>query len=174
MARASTADFLQNFRFHAKVNIEDGVDADALGFSAEGKYQTEAGFNSVSTPEYSIESTEYRDGITTYTMKQPGFPTVNELTFSRGVVLKDTTFLDWALRVWDNQAYRADIDIYHYGKQAVESKSGGFDASKGRIIKAYNAYPIRVKPAADLDATGTDIALQEMDVAFEYFEIIKP
>lgn len=174
MARAAAADFLQNFRFHAEVNI-DGVDQNALGYQTEDKYQAEAGFNSVTQPEYTTDNTEYRDGISTHTMKQPSFPTVNEVTLSRGVVLNDTTFLDWALRVFTNEEYRANVTIYHYGKEAVEGPKGGMsDPTLGRVIELHNAFPIRVKPDADLDGTATDISLQEMDVAFEWFEIGTP
>lgn len=174
MARAAAADFLQNFRFHAKVEIV-GTGGDNLTTPAQDKYQTEAGFNSVTQPEYTTENAEYRDGITNYTMKQPAFPTVNEVTLSRGVVLNDTTFLDWTLRVFTNEEYRADVTILHYGKEAVEGSQGGYsDPKLGREIVLYNAFPIRVKPDSDLEATATDISLKEMDVAFEYFEIGTP
>lgn len=175
MARAAAADFMQNFRFHAEVNVDNGGPNNALGHQTSGKYQTEAGFNSITQPEYTTENAEYRDGISAHTMKQPAFQTVNEVTLSRGVVLNDTTFLDWALRVFTNEEYRADVTIYHYGKEAIEGPSGGYtDPKKGREIVLYNAFPIRVKPDSDLEATATDISLQEMDVAFEWFEIGKP
>ena len=66
MARPETTDFLQNFRFHVSVasSSTDAPDTDPLKYKQAGgpAIGGEAGFQSVSIPDVTIESTEYREG----------------------------------------------------------------------------------------------------------------
>jgi hypothetical protein len=72
--------------------------------------------------------------------------------------------------------YRADIEIYHYNRsvlqKAVPNWAGGTEPTGGyggRKYTLHEAFPIRCKIAGDLDASSSDISVQEIDVAFEYF-----
>lgn len=175
MARSQANDFLQNFRFHLSVDDFDGqAGFDPLGIPATDRYQAEAGFMNGTVPETSTEAVEYRDGLTNITMKQPTYPTVAALTFSRGVVMNDTRFLDWLLRVFDGRTYRADLSLYVWNKPAVQDFFGGFDPSLSRRYKILNAFPIRVKPQSDVDAQSGDIATAEIEFEYETYELVTP
>jgi len=188
MARAASEDYLQNFRFHVTAslggavgNADDGFDplrfeAGSGGGSGEASV---AGFQSVSYPEVSVNPAEYRDGINVFTKKQPGIPTFTDITMMRGVVRRDTRFFDWIIRYFEGYQYRADLTIAQWDQVAHPAKpdgSGtdeltGFDSTLARTVEVFEAFPLTVKPAADLDANADDISLAEVTVAYERFTI---
>ena len=98
MARSQATDFLQSFRFHVKSLNRAGDFPDPLQFGSDAGINGEAGFQSVTLPELSTEAVEYREGTFKYTKKQPGVPTVSDVTMMRGVVKTDTDFYDWLIR----------------------------------------------------------------------------
>lgn len=167
MARPQAEDFIHNFRFH--------VTTGGLGDGGEPPLLPAAGFNSVTTPEYTVEAVEYREGIYTFTRKFPGLPTTNDLTMSRGVTKKDTEFYDWLTAAIAGAEYRSLITISHYHKDdGLNALDGSIALPAGGASKTYvchEAIPTRVKPAADLDGTAGDVSLAEVDVAFEYFTV---
>lgn len=163
MARTESSDVLHNFRFH--VSTENGqakyVDSE-LG---------EAGFQSVTLPELSVETVEYREGIHTYTRKFPGIPTVSAMTMMRGVTKRDTSFFDWVKTAIEGGEYRTNLTVFHWhrdGKQAIDKVA---DVDKARKYNCYECLPSRVKPAGDLDSTASDVSLAEVDVEVEFFSI---
>jgi phage tail-like protein len=167
MARPESSDYLQGFRFMVRT---------ADGFA---KYEDsdlgEAGFNSCSQPELSAEGTEYREGHRTYTMKFPGTPTVGDISLQRGLTRKDTSFYAWMFQVVNGGNYRTTVTIYHYprsGKVSGQGKGEVADLSKARQTICYQAFPTRVKPGGDLDATSGEVSMQEIDIAMEYFEVV--
>src|SRR5271170_545890 len=99
MARAALTDYFQKFRFHV-------VEPNAFLNPA-------AGFHAASIPEVSTENAEYRDGVTTYTKKQPGIPTIAEITLSKGVVRQSSDFFNWLTTVIEGAGnYRTDLEIW--------------------------------------------------------------
>ncbi|NIN63243.1 MAG: hypothetical protein GTO63_00710, partial [Anaerolineae bacterium] len=40
-----------------------------------------------------------------------------------------------------------------------------------RCVVLYEAFPIRVKPDGDFDATSAEVSLREMDLACEYIGV---
>lgn len=174
--RAQSDDYLHGFKFRAKAMLDDNSDMFAS-----------AGFNTITTPETTVETTEYREGMFAFTRKEPGVATQGDVTFSRGVVLGNTVFWDWLKRVMFGGDYRAEITYYQYHRTAMKGAAvppevpdfqGGpyaddslaTTADKSLKYKLHEAFPIRVKVAGDLDATASDISLQEMDVAYEYWD----
>jgi phage tail-like protein len=137
----------------------------------------EAGFQAVTTPEFTVEMAEYREGTQTYTQKYPGIPSTNDLTMTRGAALNDTAFLRWVKAGIEGREYRTDLTIYHAPR---EDRTHPFNATTNftdalsRRYQVQEAVPMRVKPAADLDAGTSDVSLAEVDVAFENFEIVSP
>ena len=185
MPRAQTADLLHGFKFRA--SIKGGQEAVQNWF---GTGAGEAGFNSITTPETTLESVEYREGMYSYSRKEPGLPTVADVTFSRGVVLGNTDMFHWVQRTIEGGPYRASVTYFHYHRLALPGAASiipgtaasgpyttgvgdGHDMkdAKANIYNLYEAFPIRVKAAGDLDATGSDISLQEMDVAYEHWDM---
>jgi phage tail-like protein len=184
MARAAASDPLHSFRFHVRADGGDSANVngstDLLQPNGSGAGfvigdGAEAGFQAVTTPEFTLEHVEYREGTKIYTEKYPGIPTVNDLTFSRGVSRKDTAFFDWIVRAIEGAEYRADLSIFHFLRgarsRAFQSDDVGDDNTKRYIIR--NGSPSRVKLAADLDASTGDVSLAEVDVVMERFEIQK-
>jgi phage tail-like protein len=176
MARAAAEDLFHSFRFWAFAQRAGGG-ADPLTVSG-----AEAGFSAITTPEYSLEAVEYREGNSIFTKKYPGLPTTADLTFSRGVVLQDTGFYNWLIEtVASGNEYRADVTIIQFHRSGLPA----WDASQKiptdvtqpktrnpqRNYIVYEAFPIRVKPAGDLDASTADVSVAEADVAYEYFQI---
>jgi phage tail-like protein len=182
MPRASTNDFLHNFRFHAVARLAENENIDPFQNKLLGGDDVVdprggfAGFNNISMPDLSIESTEYRDGLTLYTLKQPGYPTVGDCTLSRGVTFEDTTFYEWALNTIAGRRYRCDVDLYHFkGEDFLGRELNSalpFDPSTARTIRLINCFPSMCKPDADFDGTGSDISLMEMTLSVERVEII--
>jgi phage tail-like protein len=192
MARATISDPLHNFRFHAKatetVNFTTGnrtgdvVDVlqpagTGAGFSTGEDTNGQAGFQTITAPELTLDHVEYREGIKTYTEKYPGIPTVNDITFNRGVVIGDTSFYDWILNAIEGSNYRTTIDIYHAHKVAHKrpypTSQGWVPDSLGvRTYRLINASPGRVKLSGDLDASSGDVSVAEMDVKYERVEMI--
>lgn len=177
MARAVATDFLHSMRFHV----------DAIGVGGVPRLITpgrpQAGFSQVSVPELSSEAVEYKEGNTLYTKKFPGNPQVSDITLTRGVARGDSSFWEWMRVVVEGTGdYRADLEIKHFHRDtALIRRTPAFGSepnltninvdAPARIYHVREAFPIRVKPAADFDATASEISLQECDISLETFEV---
>ena len=158
--RPQSDDLLQSFRFH----VVEGI--------SEPFLESAAGFNNVTTPETSVEVAEYREGNRKYTIKQPGVPTVESCTMTRGIAITERNFADWLLeKVLGGQPYRTLLNINVYD----QADDGTVDTSAAkRSITCKEAFPSRVKLIGDLDATSSDINLQEIETAVEEVVLSKP
>lgn len=162
MARAESEDHLQNFRFHVRTE---------LGFAEfSDSDQGEAGFQSVTTPEVSVDPAEYKEGHYTYTRKFPGIPQVSDISMMRGVTKKDTSFFDWINAAIRGGEYRTNLTIYHWHRDGKVYGQVG-DLNSARKIECYEAFPMRVKISGDLESQSTEVSLAEVDVSMEYFEV---
>ena len=131
-----------------------------------------AGFQSCTLPEASTEATEYREGIYKFTKKFPGVPTFTDVTLMRGIVPTDTGFHDWAITAMTGGEYRSHVRILHY--QRGDITPGTDEAVPGTAAREYQCFecfPIRAKPAADLEAMTGEVSMGEMDFSLEYFTI---
>jgi phage tail-like protein len=165
MPRAQALDPLHNFRFHAVADV-DGTDV--LAYSDDDGAQ--AGFQSCSTPEQTVEVAEYREGIDKYVRKYPGQATWNDVSMTRGVMKNDTTFADWVQRAVDGEEYRADVVVYHWHRDG-HTPGTTRDGGSARLYTLFEAFAMRSKFGGDLDSQASDISLAELDVAYEYAEI---
>jgi phage tail-like protein len=180
MARTAFSDYLHNMRFHADAIDLAGVDR----LVVDGRPQ--AGFSAITTPEYTVEVAEYKEGQMVYTQKYPGNATVNDITLSRGAATTDSAFYDWIRQVIEGTGdYRATLSIKHYhrvgglqqeaypatGNPAVTDINIAFPL---RTYTVFEAWPTRHKVSGDLEATSSDISLQELDVVYEYFTVTEP
>lgn len=193
MARAVKDDLLHSFRFHATASGTPGGDR-FLGKSAITEGTAEAGFTSVGTPSGTIDAVEYREGQYIYTRKFPGYPTMDDITMSRGVIINDTEFHNWFLVVAEGTGeYRADIEIRHYhrgrapslGEDLTQPLPGRPEASfvpgpeglqlAAEQYKTYilrEAFPVGHKVATDLDGTAAEVAISDLTVSYERFDIV--
>jgi phage tail-like protein len=185
MARPAATDYLHSMRFHVRVIAvgAGGNDAAYLeggtGYTATGMGLAQAGFTTCSIPDLTIESVEYKEGTFVYPRKYPGNPALGECTFGRGVTRGDSSFWDWAVNSVEGSSgieYRADLDIDHYHRDQIlpnaQSVSGNpsaniASASISRTYHLFECFPTMCKPAGDLDATSSEISIQEMTVAVE-------
>jgi phage tail-like protein len=160
---------------------------DAIGVGGVQRLVTpgraQAGFQQCSVPELNVESVEYKEGNNLYTKKFPGNPQVSDITLTRGVARADSSFWEWMRVVAEGSGdYRADLEIKHFHRDTalVRSVPASGDQpnltninvdTPARIYHVREAFPIRVKPAADFDATASEISLAEMDISLEFFEV---
>jgi len=151
-SRPQADDALQSFRYQV-------METDDTSY-----LETTAGFNSVTTPEISNEVAEYREGNRIYTMKFSGVPSVENVTLSKGLTRGQSNFWDWALAALNGKSYRAELLINVY---AQEQLPVGPDTKPANQILCKNAFPTRVKPIGDLEATSSDVNLQELECACE-------
>jgi len=170
MARSQREDFIQGFRFHARTADFTALGYDPLSVNRIGSsgVDSEAGFQQITIPETSAEASEYREGIYKWTRKLPGPPTLSDTTFMRGVVRGDTGFYDWMIQTATGGDYRVDIDVFQYARGDIDAGvEEHISAIPSRTYKLIDAFPIRVKPAGDLDSSTGDVSIAEMDVASE-------
>lgn len=153
MSRLPVDDLLQSFRFRVFAADDGFLDANA-------------GFNNVATPELSVEMAEYREGNRKYTLKQPGTPSVENVTLQRGIALTESIFGAWFLaRLLGGQPYRTDLLIAVYDQ--TQTQGINVDDTPARQINCKETFPLRWKPIADLDATSSDINIQELECVCE-------
>jgi len=182
MARPQQTDFLHSMRFHVNATIAAGGAADMNLNSTVQSGKAQAGFSSVTTPEATVEAVEYREGGYIYTRKQPGNPTVSDLTMQRGVTRSDSSFWKWLRVVIEGSGeYRADLGISHYHRdkaltreypaQGTVNLAGINLDGPARIYHVKEAFPTRHKVSGDLDATASEISIMEIDFAYESFEV---
>ena len=182
MARQVFEDFLHSMRFHV---IAEQI-GDFTPLQVEG--YPDAGFSAVSTPELTVEAVEYKEGSMVYTQKYPGNPSVSDITLSRGVARRDSSFWSWMRVVAEGTGnYRADLRIKHFHRQESLIRDGSPGAIQqpevnytefsptlpAREYLCRECFPIRHKVAADLDATSSEISIMELDVSMEHFEVVE-
>jgi phage tail-like protein len=146
-----------NFRFHV---------SDPAG----GNLDPVAGFTSVTTPDISLEPAEYREGTFRWTRKYPGVQTVGELQMMKGTVRRDSDFFNWILNVINGgvASYRTDLMVMEFH---ITDEFGIDNGSPSRIMRLREAFPTQVKPMADKDATGSEVAIQEITLAIEELDV---
>ncbi|MFA4971297.1 MAG: phage tail protein [bacterium] len=174
--RATVDDLMQGFRFHASAVNEDGTDllqtpergASLEPFEGGGQ----AGFQSVTIPEISLEASEYREGTWTWTQKYAGPPTVSDCTLMRGVAKRDMAFYDWVMRAVTGEKFRSDVTIWHYQRAEMADAAQSAQSTDFRRVVCHNCIPMRVKPSADFDSMSGEVSLAEVDFALEKVELL--
>ena len=175
MARAAVNDLMQGFRFHVVAAKADAAATNPLESTRSGEFQGggQAGFQSVTIPELSVEPVEYREGTFKWTQKYPGPPTVSDCTLMRGIAKSDTTFYDWVKDSVDGDEYRCDVTIYHYQRTEMSEATKSATPDDVRRIECKNCIPTRAKPAGDFDSMSGEVSLGEVDFAMESFKVYK-
>ena len=185
MARPASTDFLHSMRFHVTTagDLPETLRPDVFPTGVP------AGFMSCTTPEATTEAVEYREGHFNYPQKYPGNTTVSDITLQKGVTQTGSNFWNWLRVVVEGSGdYRTTVSIKHFNRSVLtrpvpittastagsmpESAALKSSAEPSRIYNLYEAFPIRAKVAGDLDATSSDISVSELDIAFEYFDVV--
>ena len=176
MARGVTTDYFQNMRFHVSVTNAQGIDLKT------GK-PTHAGFTSVSAPKASMPAVMYKEGQMIYDRKQPGAPTIADVTMARGIARMDTSFWDWARVIIEGSGeYRADLVVNHYHRENSLPRSfpasGINNASQldldaaARSYHLWNCFPTDVEPSSNWESGSNEVSIMNMTVAVESFEVV--
>ena len=189
MARAVGFDYLHNMRF--------AVSASGGYLKSSSGEAPSAGFATCGAPGGSVAVAPYREGHYIYTRKQPGIPSMDDITLSRGVAFPDADLWRWFLVVIEGaNGYRADVDIDHYHRDKAFSRTtshyldqesvingdGEPDASESEFLKIdgseikrryklYNAFPVNIKVAGDMDSNNNEISIATMGITYENFKI---
>lgn len=143
----------RNFRFTVEI---DGI--------------TRAEFSEVSGFDASVDVVEYRDGndLRNTPRKLPGLTKYGNITLKHGVV-DDYEMLEWMHKVGSNNTE---------GPKGIERKniviklisdSGTDDGPSWSII---NAWPVKYT-GPDLNATGSEVAIESLEIAHEGLERTK-
>lgn len=187
MARSQNLDFLQSFRFHVSTNAPKGATVPGDINTSAALQGTEAGFSAATVPEMTMEAVDYKEGQYLYIRKYPGNATFNEVTLSRGVARIDTGFWRWINTVNAGTAeFRYDVDIKHYHRTDPNQQNGIMPGAQNppaenllitsvnpsRTYRCYNGFPSRHKFSSDLDGTDAAVAVQELDIAYEYCALV--
>lgn len=152
MAKARSNDYFQLFRFRVK----------DIGGQMEA-----AAFASITIPTMSTPEVTYREGTFKYTLKQPGIPEFDNITLRKGVARRNTDFFNWIKKNIEGGEYRTDLVIHQFhGSQANPNVEEGM--AKYTI---KDAFIVSYKPSDDLDASSSEIAFEEIVIAFESFEV---
>lgn len=182
MARAVTQDFLHSMRFFVSVS---GTPA-GTGLGGNTAPETGgalAGFATCSTPEITVAPATYKEGTWVYGRKQPGNPSVNDVTLTRGVAMNDSSLWGWLKVVIEGQGgYRGDVTIQHFTRSnfltggsapltQTPQTSTGVTAAAARTYVLHEAFPVNHKVASDLDANSNEISIMSLGIAYEYFEL---
>lgn len=137
-------------------------------------------FQSCTTPEYSVEAQDFRDGLKIFPIKQPGLVTTNDLTLVRGIVLGETGLWSWMEALLTNRSYKADLRISHYHRTAFQKDKVteilDYTKSQKELLPRrdyiiYAAMPIRLKVSSDLSAISGEFAVEELAISYEYFDV---
>jgi phage tail-like protein len=148
MARAIATDPYQVFNFWVSFTSDVGI---------------QAGFTRSNIPELTVDASEYKTGTMTYKRKYPGIPTVNELTMSTGLMKADSAiFKQIKKSLTQGGEYRFDFDI-------IQNHRDGSQKS----YKIYEAFCHTFKPSSDLEANSNDVAIEELGITFESFDIVE-
>jgi phage tail-like protein len=193
MPRPVSTDFLQSMRFHVDVVAADNTPR-LLRPVPTGASYPQSGFSQVTIPSMSVDTVDYREGTFIYTRRQPGIPSMEDITLSRGVARGDSSFFDWMRQVVEGTGeYRATLEIRHYHRDNTHIRSGQFPgqfpatnrinqttipesilaSAAARTYQVFEAFPTNVKPAGDLEATTAEINIQDITVAYEHFEVLE-
>lgn len=172
MARGQAFDYLHNMRFHVAA-VENYVPINTVN--------PQAGFSSVTVPEATVESVEYKEGQFLYTRKYPGHVTFNDVTMMRGVARIDSGFWQWMRTVIEGTGeYRTELLIKHFHRSDTLPGPSTPPAENlnlqvpAKIYKLWQAFPVRHKFSSDLDATDSAVSIMELDVAYEHCEYLEP
>jgi phage tail-like protein len=96
-------------------------------------------------------------------IKLPGMNKNTDVTLKRGVVANSGALSDWLQGVKQNRVRRSNVTITLIDERGKAAK----------VWTLANAVPTKVA-SADLNASGTDVAIESLDLAFEGLTLSKP
>ena len=136
---------------HFRVDLGDGADGPAAGFSH------------VVMPDISIDVVQYRTGND----KESGTHKLPGLTHYGNVILRRGIIGSLNLYAWINQVRNGDVTA----KRTVAISLMSEDMTNVVLTwKLFRAWPVKYS-CGDLNAKGTDVAMEELVLAYERLEM---
>lgn len=119
---------------------------------------TNIGFSEVSGLNIENKLIEYRDGASPeYSkLKMPGMREFSNITLKRGVFKGDNEFYAWLDTISLNAVERRDLTISLLNENHEPVVTW----------KIKNAFPVKVQ-STDLKADGSEVAIEQLDIAHE-------
>lgn len=123
---------------------------------------TNIGFSEVSGMNIENKIIEYRDGISPEfsKIKMPGMREYSNITLKRGTFKGDNEFYKWLNTISLNTVERRDLTISLLNEKHEPVV----------VWKIHNAFPIKVQ-STDLKADGSEVAIEQLDLAHEGLSI---
>lgn len=190
MARSSTSDPIEKFRFRVTViavspNLDGIVETIGAFSSADsiGKnfaVMSRMGFSEVGLPRTTISEIPYRENIDGYRFqKTPGLVRYEPVILKRGVT-KNRDFYDWLRLVNDELLLLGAANELTGDVRKGPRQSEGFRKDvvievldrEGNPIKGwylFNSWPTSYKPGDDLNASAEDKLVEELTLTYELF-----
>lgn len=191
MARTSTADTLEKFRF----GVTWGGQADQAGATVttqviNGAEVTlsaplaKAGFHDVQMPSRTTNKIQYREGADPdiYSVSA-GLSTMEDIVLSRGLMATANAFKE--MHAWSQLVHGSGStdSSLNYTLSNVKQPTGNNayrkdmhiwmynrDGSIARAWKLFNAFPVGFKPGSDLNASEDgEKSLEQLTLAYEDF-----
>ena len=142
MARARSADPIQQFRFRVEI---EGV--------------SELGFQRVSGLETEYEVAEYREGGFDHTHKLPGIEQTNPVTLERGAT-SNRELYDWYRSMLYEGAERTTVSI-------IELDYAGNEVKRYVLSNAWASQ----FTAPEMDGTSSEVAVESVEIQYESLEL---
>lgn len=122
-----------------------------------------AGFKEISGLEMTAEVIEYAEGDedNAWTHKIPGRTSFSNVTFKRGIV-EGTELWEWCETIND---YPREIE-----RKSITINLLDNEGEPQKTYTIYEAWPCRYS-VDSFDATGNDLAMEEIEFAYENLEI---
>ena len=116
------------------------------------------GFSEVSGLNIENKMIEYRDGASPEynKIKMPGMREFSNITLKRGVFQGDNDFYNWLNTISLNAVERRDLTITLLNEKHEPVV----------VWKVKNAFPVKVQ-STDLKADGSEVAIEQLDLAHE-------
>jgi len=134
----------------------------------DGRYV--AGVSKVSALSKSVEPIEHREGGDPSSVrKSPGQVSFDPITLERGVT-HDAEFEQWANKVWNfGAALGAEVSLLDFRKDLIielYNEAG----QKVLAYKVYRCWPSKYQALPELDASGSAVAIQTLELQNEGWE----
>jgi phage tail-like protein len=135
---------------HFRVDLGDGAEGPAAGFSH------------VVLPDIAIDVVEYRNGNDkeSGTRKLPGLARYDNVTLRRGIIGSLNLYQ------WINDVRNGDANA----RRTVTITLLSEDLTEVLTWRLLRAWPVKYS-FGDLDAKGTDVAIEELVLAYERLEM---
>jgi phage tail-like protein len=174
MARSSTADPLEKFRFI----VEFSADA-----TSEATVLDRAGFLECGMPKRTTNKISYREGnMSDISTQSAGLSTMDDVTLTRGLIAK-VAGIDSSLYKWMTSVHNPIADVTGSVKTGVVISHAAAKYRKditikvldrtgalARTYKLYQAWPVAFAPGSDLNAAEDgDKMIESITLAYEDF-----